>query len=221
MTCSRHFPRFWRESRRSWFFLINDAGHPLELFNRDVVVWGSRKYSQVRVDASPTRGQRDPPFLSFLFKASRFPFFFRFEKKLRRWKTFPFFFFLLPRIISTMGMGFIYPPFEKLKVYDTIFSPSVFFFFFDPSFILNWNRTKSRYREYYRFSGSVYYRSQIFIREILEACGVCTEMKQAADQCVWEWGENIRGSTLFRPCFFLKKFSLRHAREIESRDDAK
>lgn len=160
------------------------------------------------------------PFFLFSLKPLDFLFSFDSRKSYGDEKLFLFFFSSSTNNFDD-GYGFIYPPFEKLKVYDTIFSPSVFFFFFDPSFILNWNRTKSRYREYYRFSGSVYYRSQIFIREILEACGVCTEMKQAADQCVWEWGENIRGSTLFRPCFFLKKFSLRHAREIESRDDAK
>lgn len=76
------------------------------------------------------------PFFLFSLKPLDFLFSFDSRKSYGDEKLFLFFFFLLPRIISTMGMGFIYPPFEKLKVYDTIFSPSVFFFFSIP--LLSW-----------------------------------------------------------------------------------
>lgn len=112
-----------------------------------------------------------------------------------------------------MDSGFIYPPLKNWKFTIQFFS--LLSFFFRSLFYLE---LKSHEISISRIL-SVQWLGLLSFSNIYPwntwSVRVCTEMKQAADQCVWEWGENIRGSTLFRPCFFFfKKFSLRHAREI-------
>lgn len=190
------------------------------------------EYSQVRVDASLEAN--DPPFfLSFRFKASRFPAFFlllSIREKITMMELFFFssFFFFTNNFDDGYGFEIHLSLFEKLKVYNFFLSFSFFLFFLIP--LLSWIEI-ARNLDIANIIGSVA-RFTIVLKYLS-----MKYLKRAVFVLKWnrrpinafENGVKIyrtRGLTLFSPDLFFFFFFFNFLRDTHTcakyfRDDAK